>query len=268
MSESREEPLLGLEGKVEIAEAVLKDAFRNFIRPGILVNADRDGIVLLHLIKTVSEKQGSRMPPVLFIDHGDHFPETFEEIDKLSKEWNFRALTVKNEDVLNAIKEGKLSIEDLSDVNRDIIKKSGFSNSEIVASLENSTFSYLVKNVPLYASIEKYRFDSIITTIDSSIMEEDQEVHFMFAHSDPSFSIIIPALTFTAADHWKYTFDKKLSVHPKYKEGYSSVDHKSGNETKKEKPPWESILGDSAERSGSPEDKEKLMEKLRALGYM
>lgn len=268
MPMSRMEPILSLNAKTEISRAVLKDAFSKFIRPALIWNADRDTNVLLDLVGKTVEEMELRLPPALFIDHGDHFPETQKMVDEISKEKNFRVLTVKNQNVLDSVKDEKIIVSDLNDANRNALNKAGFDGNEISYTLDNPLVYHLLCLLPLYEVLTKYRFDSIIATDFLEPGSESSSVLFMQSHENPDHITIDPIITFTRPDRWKYTFENELPVHSKYKDGYASVSFTRGNNPKTEKPAWENEMEKSEDTSMTSEDKERMIEKLRALGYL
>ena len=122
----RKESILSVNSKIAIAKDVIKDGLNSFRRPTIVWSGGKDSTVVLDLVSKCAEELGIKLPTVLFIDHGDHYPETFEIISKSEGKYNFKTIIAKNSDALNAVKNGKIQISDLSEHNRYI----NFYNSE------------------------------------------------------------------------------------------------------------------------------------------
>lgn len=266
MLNSRSEPFLSIESKIEISRVILKDAFSHFIRPAVVWSADRNSTATLHAVRSSVEQLGIRLPPVIFADHGDHFPETLELAEKTSSEWNFRLITVKNQDLLDNLENGKPAIGKLNEENRKILENCS-SDERISLSHSGECFRELSVNVPVRKAIARYRFDSVIIAPGSGLLGNEDPGTFISREGIMPFSAVIPFLTFLKSDFWKYTFDNSLPVHPKYREGYSSVFCISDNRKNSEGPVWETEMEGSSSQT-SPEDRERMMEKLRALGYI
>ncbi|MGC8689808.1 MAG: phosphoadenosine phosphosulfate reductase family protein, partial [Thermoplasmata archaeon] len=63
-------------------------------------------MVVLHLVKTVVEENGMNMPPALFIDHGQHYDETYKMLDRISTDWKFMVVYAKNNDAISKVRDG------------------------------------------------------------------------------------------------------------------------------------------------------------------
>lgn len=267
MSNTRSEPFLSLESKVGIAGIVLKEVFTKNVRPLILWNADRDTTVALHLVKATVENMELRMPPAVFVDHGDHFPETLDMVQKVSKDLNFRLITVRNEDVLDNVKDGKIAVSSLNDDNRSVLEKANIRDEDLSLS-NDEVFRELLVKAPIEKAIARHRFDSVITAPTSDFPGGEGLNALIGRMNEETYSVVNPTLMFTGADLWKYTFDNSIPVHPKYREGHTSVFRKENNTPGSDKPAWEDeMIKEDASRD-TAEDRERMMEKLRALGYI
>ncbi len=76
-----------------------------------------------------------------------------------------------------------------------------------------------------------------------------------------------PILLWTEREVWDYTLEHGLPIHPLYAEGYRSFDGVKDSKPTDTRPAWEQDLEGSEERAGRAQDKERIMERLRALGY-
>jgi len=77
-----------------------------------------------------------------------------------------------------------------------------------------------------------------------------------------------PILHFSEAEIWKTIKQFKLPYSKLYEQGYRSLGAKTTTSKADDKPAWEQDFSKIAERAGRQQDKEKQMERLRALGYM
>ena len=77
-----------------------------------------------------------------------------------------------------------------------------------------------------------------------------------------------PILHFRERDIWNLIFNEKIPYCSLYDEGYRSLGAKGSTMKNSDVPAWEQDLENSPERAGRGQDKEKIMEQLRDLGYM
>lgn len=260
--------LLSLDTKIEIGKLVVKEALNRFSRGAVVWSAGKDSTVLLHLVKTVCEEEGIEMPPALFIDHGDHFEETWKMLDEVSKSWNFRVIVSRNDDVLSHIRDNKIYLSDLNERNREEAKRIGFTGEWFEYSLETDVGNHLLKTVPLLTAVEKYNFEYLFVGIRWDENPARATEVFISSRDRPFHYRVHPILPFTERNIWEYTFKFNLPVHPKYKEGFRSIDGKRDSKKVSDKPAWEQDLESTYERAGRSQDKEGMMERLRRFGYM
>lgn len=265
---ARKESIMGIESKVEIAKIVIKEAFNSFNRPTVVWSGGKDSTVALSVVKDVVEDLGIKLPPALFIDHGDHFPETLEILKKVSDEWGFKLINARNDDVINNVKNGIVKIADLSDENQNEAKRIGFTDEIFEYSLDSQIGNHLLKTVAMNNTIQRYRFNALVTGVRWDENAARSTEVFISPRENPDHVRVQPILTFLEKDVWNYIFNRKLPIHPKYKEGYRSIDGIHDSKKQSDIPAWEQDLENTGERAGRSQDKEGMMEKLRSMGYM
>lgn len=268
MSNIRKESILTLNSKIGIAKTVISDAFDNFVRPTVVWSGGKDSTVVLNLVKEVTDELGKKLPPALFIDHGDHYPETLELLDKVSQDWGFRVIYAKNEDLLKNVNDGKIKISDLSEENKMEASRVGFTGDEFEYSLETEVGNHLLKTVAMNGTISRYRFDALFTGVRWDENPARGSEVFISPRENPEHVRVQPVLPFLEKDIWTYIFDKELPIHPKYREGYRSIDGIHDSTKTSDLPAWEQDLEFTQERAGRSQDKEGMMERLRQNGYM
>lgn len=275
-SEIRIEGGLSIDAKIAIAKIVINDALNRFKRPFVVWSAGKDSMVVLHLVKTVVEERKMDMLPSLFIDHGQHYDETIEMLNKISNEWNFKVIYARNEDAISKVKNNKIYLKDLSKENQEeaikiaqpgeILKDENGEYFEY--SLETSVGNHILKTIAMNDAIKKYRIDALFTGIRWDENPARSWEVFISPRENPPHVRVHPILPFTERNIWEYTFKNNLPIHPLYKQGYRSIDGKYDSKKTSDKPAWEQDLEHTKERAGRSQDKEGMMEKLRRFGYM
>ncbi len=260
--------LLGYSAKVDIAKIVAKDGITRFRNPAIVWSAGKDSTVMLHICKGVCDSLERKLPPAIFIDHGDHYEETLDLVAKISRDWAFKVIIARNEDFLNNVVDGSVVVGSLDEENQAEIKRLGFTGHKIPYSLETEVGNHLLKTVPMNNVIRNYRFDSLLVGVRRDENKARSTERFVSKRERPEHYRVHPVLSFSEKDIWEYTFANKVPYHPLYEKGYRSIDGKNDSMKISEKPAWEQDMDTTAERAGRAQDKENMMERLRKLGYM
>ena len=276
IQETRIEGGLSLNAKIAIAKIVTIDALDRFKRPFVVWSAGKDSMVVLHIVKTVIEERKLEMLPALFIDHGQHYDETIEMLNKISQDWKFRVIYARNENALSVVKGNKIYLKDLNKENQEEAKKVAQpgeilkdENGEYFEySLETAVGNHILKTIAMNDAIKKYRIDALFTGIRWDENPARSWEVFISLRKDPPHVRVHPILPFTERNVWEYTFKNNLPIHPLYYQGYRSIDGKYDSKKTGDKPAWEQDLEHTKERAGRSQDKEGMMEKLRRFGYM
>jgi phosphoadenylyl-sulfate reductase (thioredoxin) len=222
------------------AEYVLKEAKALFKNPVILWAGGKDSTSTLHLAKHAFAKLGKIPFPVMFIDTGLKYRETYEFMEKIAKAWNLDFIKYRNEEAI------------LKNV-----------NPKTHSAFECCT---LLKTEALKKAIKEYNFDAVIVSIrwdEEGI--RGKEKHFS-KRKDPPHVRVHPLLNWSEKDVWKYIRKYKVPYNPLY----DRVEH--GNLVYRSigcYPCTKPVPKDSlSERAGRVQDKQEIMEDLRKLGYM
>jgi phosphoadenosine phosphosulfate reductase len=259
---------LELESKESIGKIIIMDALKRFKSPTVVWSGGKDSTVVLDLVMKVAKEIDKKIPPVLFIDHGDHFQETWDMLNKYTKEWSLRLVIAKNEKVINAVKEGEITISDIGDENITEARKIGFAGDTFPYSLDTDVGNHLLKTVAMNQTVRKFGFDALFTGIRWDENTARSTERFFSARENPPHTRVHPILLFRERDIWDYMFKYDLPIHPKYREGFRSIDGIRDSTKTSDKPAWEQDLEGTKERAGRSQDKEGMMEKLRKMGYM
>lgn len=256
-----------LEEKIQYGKELTSRILKKAERPAILYTGGKDSTVLLWLVRQASPARGEI--PAVLIDHGLHFPETWEFIDQVKAEWNLRLLIARNEDVL-AHAQGAgapIRLRDLNEENqREVREVLGYGDETFSYTLNTQVGNHLLKTVALKGAVRTHGFDYVFVGIRWDEHPARSEEQFTSPRQDPLHVRVHPILPLTERDIWTIMLREKLPTHPLYARGYRSLDSLEA-EKLDDRPAWEQSLG-VGERAGREQDKEGMMERLRALGYM
>ena len=219
---------VNLDRKVKKSLSVIKEAFERFERLGACFTGGKDSTVMLHLIKQVRDPLDI---PIFFIDTGRHFPEIYEFVNSLAKEWNLNLVIAKD---LSLLKDyDKLSKREK----------------------ELALGEYKIKMIQKI--IKEYKIQGLFVAIRWDECEaRSREVYFSEREDHVR---IHPLLHFSERDIWEYIRKYNVPYCKLYDLGYRSI----GDDKDLVKP----VPPGMPERAGREIAKEKIMERLRLLGY-
>ncbi len=260
---------LPLEAKESIANVVLKEALMPPRKPVLVWTGGKDSNLVLSLCLEVASREGLDVPPLMFVDHGQHFPETWSFMEDVVGLEGLKVLVARNEGLVATMQDGRetVPLEDLAGEDQEEALKAGLEGGLVPLSLKTPVGNHLLKTVALKRAIARHDFDTVITGIRwNENVARSGEVFFS-PREDPPHTRVHPILPWTEQEVWSYTLDKGLPIHPLYKRGYRSFDGAFDSEPTDERPAWEQDMEATPERAGRSQDKEQIMERLRALGY-
>jgi phosphoadenosine phosphosulfate reductase len=211
-----------LKESVKIIEAAYKKWGKSL---GIAFTGRKDSSVMMHLVICTLKE----IPEVMFIDHGLHFQESYETLEKLEKKWKLKVHRVADKNLL-----AKLEKEEDPDRKR-----------EILAQLKIKS----IKN-----TMRKYKWKALMSAIRWD--ENPARGGENYFSKRKGHWRVHPILHWKEGDIWKYIKEKKIPYNPLYDKGYRSI----GAE-----PFTRRARGE--ERQGRDKAKEEIMDRLRGLGY-
>lgn len=225
---------LPLEKKVAKTQELIRQTIREYKNPGIGFSGGADSEVMLHIAMQIKHDW-----PILMVDTHYEFPETFDFLEKLRKEWNFENFTM--------VRAG-------SDRVAEFKEKYGAGTPEFT--LE---FNKWHKISPLVRGIKQLGLDAFLGGIRGVEHEERAQEQFFSPRTDPPHMRVHPLLFWTRDDVRAYLKDNKLPHNPVYDKGYTSLG--STLDTTPNKNP------NMHERAGRGVARERIMKQLRSLGY-
>jgi len=219
----------GLDWKIKESRKVIKAALDKWAPDvGIAFTGGKDSTVLTHLIR----QETAKTPPLMFIDHRLHFKETYHFVKKLADEWGLNLFCEADERALKNLEKEK-----------NLKKK-----RELARILKIKTIEKCIKKHNWKALFVGIRWDEHPARASERYFSEHND-HYR----------VHPILHFKEEDIWGYIKRYKLPYNPLYDRGYRSI-----GEEPFTKPVEDETAG---ERAGREKEKEKIMERLRALGY-
>ncbi len=261
-----------LDKKISLAEKVIKKGLKRFKANNSAVawTGGKDSTLLLWLVNKVCEEDRLQLPKVMFVDEGDVFDEILEFVHKIKQEWKLDFNTAHNKDVSSKAKKiGDLvKVKDLNDRNKKELKRLGFEKKEFPYLPESFVGNHLMKTVATNIWIEKNAIKALFTGVRWDEQEARSEDDFIRKMDNPTHFRVEPILHFFEKDVWEATHKNKIPYISLYKDGYRSLGAKSTTKKTGDKPAWEQNMEEIKERAGRQQDKEKIMQRLRELGYM
>jgi sulfate adenylyltransferase subunit 2 len=270
---------------------VIREANAQFKKIGVLCSFGKDSIVLLHLIKKAIP-YGDIPFDIIHIDTELKIPEIYEYREKIKKEYGLSLIVAKNEKGIKRTSPDKDRFKCCMERKTNALKNILSKNKYDAVMLAIRRDELAERGVERFFSPRKEGKWEIIrkkkvSESGDSPFEYLQDSEFSgwdifsgdFGDETVDHFRIHPMLHWTEVDVWSYIKLENITINPLYfaKNGkrYRSIGCK---------PCTEPILSNSntidkiideikdfkgvGERDGRSQDKEKLMRRLRALGYM
>lgn len=297
-----------LTAKFDKAIDVTRIGLESYSNPVIMWTGGKDSTLVVYIAREVCDEFDLSMPPIVFIDHFQHFDELHTFVDRWTKRWDLSLVKASNEDVgayvsANGLEPGDdIPVSALSEHNqrhiRDLLE---YEEEAFPFLLDTYVGNHLLKTVALNDALEAYNVDGVLSGVrwDEQAARSD-ETFFSPRHDPdiyPPHDRIQPILPFTERDVWDATWSymvpdivesippdgfypesvddlpagvslDDIPVSPKYFEGFRSLGSEVSTERTESVPAWLQDLERTTERAGRAQDKEDLMERLRDLGYM
>lgn len=121
-----------------------------------------------------------------------------------------------------------------------------------------SRYSAIFPNVPLNQAIESLGLRALLTGVRWDEQEARADDNYFSPRENPDHVRVQPLLHFKEADIWAYIKKYHIPYCELYDKGYRSLGCA---------PCTSPSSGTGSERNGSTQDKEKIMTRLRELGY-
>ena len=293
-----------LADKLEQGIAISKKALEVYESPAVMWTGGKDSTLVLYLLREVADEYGYAMPPAIFIDHFQHFPEIIEFVERWGEQWETEVIFASNDDIRSVADEpgDDITISDLNERNQhEIREKLGYEEETFPFLLDTYVGNHLLKTVALNDAIEAHDIDGVISGVRWDEQAAREEETFFSPRHDvekyPPHDRIHPILHFDERAVWEAMWQyvvpdtvpafpvdgdipateadlpegvtaTDLPISPQYWEGFRSLGSEVSTVKSSEEPAWQQDLDHTVEREGRAQDKEDLMGRLRDLGYM
>lgn len=261
-----------LEQKLKKGKKVIHKTLVDFPidRTALAWTGGKDSTVLLWMLREVLSEHQLKMPHILFINEGDVFPEIVAFVNTWKTKWGFEIHTVQNDDVLKRVKKlgDIVTISELSRVNKRALKELGYDKKTFPFYPESLVGNHLMKTVPMQEYLKQNAIEALITGIRKDEQPARSKESYFSPRDNPTHMRVHPILDFLEKDIWDLIHKYKIPTVSLYKKGYRSLGAKSSTHRASKLPAWKQDFDKIPERAGRQQDKEKIMDKLRKLGYM
>lgn len=220
---------LPLEDKITYSKKIIEAVLNEYENVGMGFSGGTDSRILLHLVLDFNMKI-----PVIFVNTNYQFPETYEYVDKIRKKYALNFHEAKSKDQLY-----------------EKMKQRNLGDDFFLVCCEYH------KIRPMKEKIDELKLDGFLTGIRG--VEHPERAKETIISKRETHDRVNPMLFWTKQDALDYVKLFDLEVNPLYKRGYKSLGCMQCTK----------IIEDenAHERAGRHQTREKIMERLRALGY-
>jgi phosphoadenosine phosphosulfate reductase len=263
---------LNIGDKVSVSKEVVRKALTQFSpeRMAIAITGGKDSTANLWICKNVCDEMGVNLPRCMFIDEGDVFDEIVEFVQNIKELWSLEIAYLKNNDVSSkAHTVGDIiKVSSLNDANQAALQETGFTDPEFSFMPDSTVCNHLLKTVPMREFIIHNDIHALFIAIrwDEQVARQDED--FFSVRTGPDHTRVHPILHFSERDIWIATFTYDIPFNKLYQLGYRSLGARCATSRNSDIPAWMQDLEHTSERGGRGQDKEKIMDRLRSLGYM
>jgi phosphoadenosine phosphosulfate reductase len=292
-----------LDAKIHKAIEITHVALKQYRNPAVMWTGGKDSTLVLYFVREVAREFDLDLPPVIFIDHFEHFTDVIAFVEHWADEWNLDLQYAKNEEFarLGAEPGNEIPVDVLSEETQHELREPlGYEGETFRFSADSYEGNHLLKTVALNEIIQEEGFDGVFSGVrwdeqearadetffssrhDSEKYPPHDRVHSILQFDeravwDAMWNDVVPdAVENYPAGHVPQDYEdlpsgvepEDLPVSPKYFEGFRSLGSENGSEKSANRPAWLQDLDGTTERAGRAQDKEDLMGRLRDLGYM
>ncbi|MFB6217820.1 MAG: phosphoadenosine phosphosulfate reductase family protein, partial [Halobacteriaceae archaeon] len=181
-----------LEAKFQKATEVVRQGLEEYENPAVMWTGGKDSTLTLYVVREVAREFGYDVPPVVFIDHFQHFDELLEFVERWATNWDLEVVYARNEDVGDYVEANDLDpgddipVEALSEHNQHHVREIlEYEEDTFPFLLDTYVGNHLLKTVALNDAIEEGGFDAIISGVRWDEQEARADETFFSPRHDP-----------------------------------------------------------------------------------
>ncbi len=260
--------------KIEKSKGIISEALDRFgsEKMAIAWTGHKDSTLVLWLFRLVCGETEMRLPKCMMIDEGDVFEEIRTFMGTVTAAWDIELVEARNTDVISrahGIGE-TIVVSSLNEQNRAELLRIGYTGETFPFEPESLVGNHLLKTCAMNMFIREHGLKALATAIRRDEQSaRGQESYFSDRpDNEPPHMRVHPILHFTERDVWDTILGNEIPYCGLYALGYRSLGARYNTLKTSDLPAWEQELEASPERAGRGQEKEQLMDRLRALGYM
>jgi phosphoadenosine phosphosulfate reductase len=290
-----------IKAKIRAGEEVVKRALEEYDSENMVIGftGGKDSTLTAWIVKRVCEEHGFDKPRFMFVDHGQHFDELEDYVERLANDWGFEVLTARNDDLIEKADEpGEMvPVAELNQTNQEEAARIDEDLEEVPWLMDTESGNHLLKTVPMNQLLKEERINAVINGVRWDEHESRGDEDFYSPRDTPEHLRVHPILQLDERDVWDVSWfhmvsditgidieeypeneddlPKDLSkedvpISPKYWAGFRSLGSEVSTDKSDEIPAWLQDVENTKERAGRAQNKddEEIMNRLRELGYM
>nr|EGQ40397.1 MAG: sulfate adenylyltransferase subunit 2 [Candidatus Nanosalinarum sp. J07AB56] len=292
-----------MKAKIRAGEMTVKRALEEHDAENTVIGftGGKDSTLTAWLVKRVCEENNIEKPRFMFVDHGQHFDEIEDYVERIGGDWGFDVVNIRNSDLIEKADQpgDKVPVEELNDRNQEEVRRVDEDLEEVPWLMDTESGNHLLKTVPMNEFIEEQGIELVINGVRWDEHESRGNEEFYSPRNEPEHLRVHPILQFTERDVWDATWHhlcpdcvsefqrmqdypeseedlpgdmtkEDIPISPKYWAGYRSLGSEVSTDPSDQIPAWLQDVENTEERAGRAQnkDEEEIMNKLRDLGYM
>jgi len=290
-----------IKAKIKAGEEVVKRALEEHDVENTVIGftGGKDSTLTAWLVKRVCEREGFEKPRFMFVDHGQHFDELEDYVERLADNWGFEVLTAKNEDLIEKADQpgDMVPVAELNETNTEEAARIDEDMDEVPWLMDTEAGNHLLKTVPMNTLLREEGINAVINGVRWDEHESRGDEDFYSPRDEPEHIRVHPILQLDERDVWDVSWfhmvpditgvdveeypeneqdlpeglsKEDVPISPKYWAGFRSLGSEVSTDKSAEEPAWLQDVENTKERAGRAQNKDdkEIMDKLRKLGYM
>ncbi|NMJ77386.1 phosphoadenosine phosphosulfate reductase family protein [Nanohaloarchaea archaeon] len=290
-----------IKAKIRAGEEVVKRGLEEYDSENVVIGftGGKDSTLTAWLVKRVCEEHGFEKPRFMFVDHGQHFDELEDYVERLASNWGFEVLTARNDDLIEKADEpgDMVPVEDLNQTNQEEAARIDEDMDEVPWLMDTEAGNHLLKTVPMNSLLREENIEAVINGVRWDEHESRGDEDFYSPRDEPEHMRVHPILQLDERDVWDVSWfhmvpditgvdieeypetesdmpadltKDDVPISPKYWAGFRSLGSEVSTDKSDEIPAWLQDVENTKERAGRAQNKddEEIMNRLRELGYM